>query len=164
MRYPIKLLNLIIVTFLIILLPACHVGRFFYWNFAGINDYKKLHAVPVNRGGETFYFDEFKNYTLINNNFRYKTFPYVQDIEFVYIMDGEGNFWYDPTSFEGNWWSDWDEISAYPIDGSASSLDLYPLGVPGIPELEDISNQIMLIFLFGLIFVSFSIILKKKSK
>ena len=60
MRYPIKLLNLLIVTFLIILLPACHVGRFFYWNFAGINDYKKFPAVPVNRGSETFYFDKAK--------------------------------------------------------------------------------------------------------
>ncbi len=41
-----------------LLLPACHVGRFFYWNFADINDYKKFPQVPVDNGGEVFYFDE----------------------------------------------------------------------------------------------------------
>ncbi|OQX73280.1 MAG: hypothetical protein B6D64_14040 [Bacteroidetes bacterium 4484_276] len=43
---------------LLTLTTSCHVGRFFYWNFADINDYKKFPAVPVNKGGETYYFDE----------------------------------------------------------------------------------------------------------
>jgi hypothetical protein len=43
--------------------------------------------------GITYYFDEFKNYTLINNNFRYKHFNYVQNNKSVYIIDKEGNIY-----------------------------------------------------------------------
>jgi CubicO group peptidase (beta-lactamase class C family) len=32
---------------LITLLNACHVGRFFYWNFADADDYKKFASAPV---------------------------------------------------------------------------------------------------------------------
>lgn len=43
---------------LLIILPSCHVGRYFYWNFAGINDYKKFPAEPVGIGEETYYFHQ----------------------------------------------------------------------------------------------------------
>jgi hypothetical protein len=70
--------------------------RFFYVQTTNYNHYgvaKQINKMYKLDDGETYYFDEFKNYTLINNNFRYKTFPYVQNIENVYIMDGDGNFW-----------------------------------------------------------------------
>ena len=70
--------------------------RFFYVQTINYNHYgvaKQINKMYKLEDGETYYFDEFKNYTLINNNFRYKTFPYVQDIENVYIIDGDGNFW-----------------------------------------------------------------------
>jgi len=43
------------------MISSCHVGRFFYWNFADINDYKKFPQVPIDNDGETFYFHESNN-------------------------------------------------------------------------------------------------------
>ncbi|MEM4161277.1 MAG: hypothetical protein QW531_04770, partial [Thermoplasmata archaeon] len=45
-----------------------------------------------------------------------------------------GNYWYDNTVNEGNYWSNWDgngwgSADAYPIDGGKAS-DWYPLGNP----------------------------------
>ncbi len=40
--------------------------------------------------------------------------------------DGEGNIWYDEEQQMGNHWSDWKK-EGYNIDGSAGSVDLYPL-------------------------------------
>ena len=40
---------------------------------------------------------------------------------------GSGNYWYDTISLEGNYWSDWNQTNGYIIDGSAGSIDLYPL-------------------------------------
>lgn len=70
--------------------------RFFYVETTRYNDFgvgKTLNKMYRLEDGVQFYFDEFKNYTLVNNNFRYKTFPYVQNLTDVYIMDEEGNFW-----------------------------------------------------------------------
>ncbi|MEM4308139.1 MAG: NosD domain-containing protein [Thermoplasmata archaeon] len=43
-----------------------------------------------------------------------------------------GNYWYDNTAQEGNYWSNWDgqgwgSPNAYPIDGSAGASDWYPV-------------------------------------
>ena len=45
---------------LFVVLTSCHVGKFFYWNFADINDYKKFPSVPVNKSGEPFQFEKSK--------------------------------------------------------------------------------------------------------
>lgn len=39
-------------------LSSCHVGRFFIWNFADVNDHKKFASVPVDKGEGTFTFAE----------------------------------------------------------------------------------------------------------
>ncbi|MEM3493745.1 MAG: NosD domain-containing protein, partial [Thermoplasmata archaeon] len=49
--------------------------------------------------------------------------------------DAGGNSWYDTTTQEGNYWSNWDgqgwgSANAYPIAGSAGASDWYPLGNP----------------------------------
>jgi hypothetical protein len=70
--------------------------RFFYVQTTAYNDYgvaKTMNKMYRLEDGVTYYFDEFKNYTLVNNNFRYKTFGYAQNLTDVYIMDGDGNFW-----------------------------------------------------------------------
>lgn len=41
-----------------------------------------------------------------------------------------GNIWYNPYIFEGNYWSNLGLSSTYAIDGSAGSIDLYPLSSP----------------------------------
>jgi hypothetical protein len=43
--------------------------------------------------GSTYYYDQFKNYYLVNNNFVYKKYPYIQDINNVYIIDEQGNIY-----------------------------------------------------------------------
>lgn len=47
--------------------------------------------------------------------------------------NGSGNIWYSPSLKKGNWWSYWDHISSYRIDGNANSYDIYPLEDPTIP-------------------------------
>ncbi|MEM4292718.1 MAG: right-handed parallel beta-helix repeat-containing protein [Thermoplasmata archaeon] len=41
-----------------------------------------------------------------------------------------GNYWYDNSVNEGNYWSNWDHSGAYPIDGGAGASDPYPLVNP----------------------------------
>lgn len=43
---------------------------------------------------------------------------------------GDGNYWYDTTTNEGNWWSNWSGNGSYPIYGKAGSKDFYPLSTP----------------------------------
>jgi len=43
--------------------------------------------------GTTYYFDEFKNYVLVNNVFKYKYYDYVQNQNNVYIIDEYGNIY-----------------------------------------------------------------------
>ena len=57
-RSIIKFIQPFLLMGLLMLTTSCHVGRFFYWNFADIKDYKKFPAVPIENGGEIFYFDE----------------------------------------------------------------------------------------------------------
>ena len=60
--------------------------------------------------------------------------------------DGTNNIWFDTLALEGNWWSDYMGTGNYSIDGSASSVDSYPLNeVPEIPEFANISLIIVLI-------------------
>ncbi|MFH0894592.1 MAG: serine hydrolase [Bacteroidota bacterium] len=35
---------------------SCHVGRFFYWNFADSKDYKKFHSLPLAASDKPFHF------------------------------------------------------------------------------------------------------------
>ena len=43
---------------------------------------------------------------------------------------GENNLWYDISTNEGNYWSDWLGVGNYTLDGSANAADLYPLDSP----------------------------------
>jgi CubicO group peptidase (beta-lactamase class C family) len=43
---------------LLILLPSCHVFRFFWWNVPNQNDYEKFPSLPVSKGEEVFKFYE----------------------------------------------------------------------------------------------------------
>lgn len=41
--------------------------------------------------------------------------------------DGINNMWYNAVEEKGNYWSDWDEEGNYNIDGSAYSVDKFPM-------------------------------------
>lgn len=45
------------ILLMIVLLSSCHAFRFFYWNYADINDDKKFPALPVLKGEQPFYFN-----------------------------------------------------------------------------------------------------------
>lgn len=43
-------------------------------------------------------------------------------------LDDDGNnYWYDPANLEGNYWSNYDHVGIYSIDGTATAQDLFPL-------------------------------------
>ena len=64
-KYSFKFILLFLV--LIILLPSCHIGRYFYWNLADLNDYKKFSNLPIENGGSSFTFYE------AESNFHFQT-------------------------------------------------------------------------------------------
>ena len=70
------------------------------------------------------------------------------------------NVWYDTATNEGNFWADWDGSGSYPIDGTAGSSDLYPLGSSPVPEFDKIS----FLTLLSLIPIFVVTIVRKKSK
>ncbi len=53
-KYFLLISTLFILT---LIFSSCHVGRFFYWNFADAKDYKKFPSVPIAKGDRVFYFN-----------------------------------------------------------------------------------------------------------
>ena len=45
---------------------------------------------------------------------------------------GSNNFWYDSSVNEGNYWNDLGGAGTYALDGTAGSIDLYPLSSPAV--------------------------------
>jgi len=69
---------------------------FFYIETKVYNDYglgKTINKMYKLKQGDVYYYDEFKNYTLVNNNFVYVIPSYVQDLTNVYIVDSSGNIY-----------------------------------------------------------------------
>ena len=50
------LINIALLLLFGLLMQSCHVGRFFYWNFADVNDYKKFPSVEIKASTQTFNF------------------------------------------------------------------------------------------------------------
>lgn len=50
--------------------------------------------------------------------------------------DGSDNFWYDPLTNTGNYWSDYSNEEPYEIDGSANAIDPYPEEVATASEFN----------------------------
>lgn len=72
---------------------------------------------------------------------------------------GYNNTWYDAEAQEGNYWSDWSGSGSYAIDGSAGSVDLYPLG--GTITTTQVNLSILIPFL---ILIPWVIKMKSKKK
>lgn len=74
---------------------------------------------------------------------------------------GSNNAFYEEATSEGNWWSDWSDSPHYSIDGSAGSIDPFPLGEPVVPIYEFSINNISIgIAFLGLMF--FVILYRKR--
>ncbi|MCE7749403.1 MAG: hypothetical protein GPJ51_13515 [Candidatus Heimdallarchaeota archaeon] len=62
--------------------------------------------------------------------------------------EGQGNIWYDTSTNQGNYWSDWSGTGSYSIYGTAYSEDPYPLS--SISEFNT-TTSILLAFLVSCI-------------
>ena len=75
---------------------------------------------------------------------------------------GSGNIWYDISTNEGNYWSDWGGAGPYSIEGDASSEDPYPLKNPTVPLIKEYDSSIALFFLLFIPILSVSWIFRNK--
>ncbi|MCG3220202.1 MAG: right-handed parallel beta-helix repeat-containing protein [Candidatus Heimdallarchaeota archaeon] len=98
--------------------------------------------------------------TFIDNNLK-------GTIEFVLSQardNSASNTWYETSSNEGNYWSDWSGTGSYPIDGIAGSVDPYPLGEPSVAEFTNGFNLLILVFVLGLAIIPVSLITRRRLK
>jgi len=51
-----RLINIALLLFTISLLPACHIARYFYFNVADVNDFKKFPQSEIKKGSTVFEF------------------------------------------------------------------------------------------------------------
>ena len=74
---------------------------------------------------------------------------------------GSNNVWYDIDTMQGNWWNDWTG-GDYVIDGSAGSLDIYPLGVPIVVAEFAYTQSVTYLVLLSSVLIIVSVVIKKK--
>lgn len=58
LKYISPAFHLLLVAFISLTLTSCTVGRYFFWNFADINDYKKFPSLPIEKASDEFSFKE----------------------------------------------------------------------------------------------------------
>ncbi|MHA2085859.1 MAG: hypothetical protein ACW992_11310, partial [Candidatus Thorarchaeota archaeon] len=64
--------------------------------------------------------------------------------------EGRNNTWYDATTEEGNWWSDYSGSGTYIIDGPSNSADQYPIAGESQQQSPGLDMfQVTVVFLFG---------------
>ena len=51
-----KFIALLIIIIVILIMSFTYIGRYIFWNFADVGDYKKFPSMAVHRGGEVFHF------------------------------------------------------------------------------------------------------------
>jgi parallel beta-helix repeat protein len=73
---------------------------------------------------------------------------------------GKKNKWFDEENKAGNYWSGWDKRGKYSIDGSAESVDKYPLN----EQLERVSSLSFLWISFSFLFITLPIFREKKKR
>ncbi len=76
--------------------------------------------------GSAFYGIEFRSYTA-NNVIHHNYFIDNGGITSQASDAGTNNVWYDTSTDQGNYWSDWSGSGSYSIDGGAGSVYPYPL-------------------------------------
>jgi len=56
-----KIKTYFLLTIVALCFSSCHVGRYFYWNFADTNDHNKFEQVPIHKSDIPFTFKEVEN-------------------------------------------------------------------------------------------------------
>jgi len=62
------------------------------------------------------------------------------NLGFIQCCEDGSNIWFESSTSEGNYWSDWTE-GVYVIDGVSSSMDMFPLSSPIDIYLTDTDND-----------------------
>ena len=78
--------------------------------------------------------------------------------------DGTMNSWFYGLDSIGNWWSDWDGIPPYYIDGNAANIDPFPDGPIVVSEFQNGIQLIFLVSLFSISMITLTITTKNRLK
>ncbi|MHA1217960.1 MAG: right-handed parallel beta-helix repeat-containing protein [Candidatus Heimdallarchaeaceae archaeon] len=95
-----------------------------------------------------------KHFVVSGNSFINNEIPYLGTSQAE--DSGTNNFWYNPETKVGNYWSNKGIKRKYAIDGDANSFDLYPLKNPIVLPVEDYPLRTpisFILFLFSLFIV-----------
>lgn len=123
-----KRLNVLLICILCMLTSSCYVGRFFYYNYADVNDYHKFPKVPINRNKDVFQFiDDGKRVVLSQMTLENKTLPFDtylsenKTLSFLIIQNDSIKYeYYD---------EDYDSSSIFPSFSMAKSVVSALVGV-----------------------------------
>jgi parallel beta-helix repeat protein len=111
-------------------IQLCYQNNSLLSNNILTNNGKGIEFVEVNSSLVTFNLIQNSNYKGLdiisgsNNIIHHNSFI---DNTLQAYDSGINNTWYDDVTLEGNYYSDWSGIGNYSIDGSANSIDPYPL-------------------------------------
>ncbi|MEM3444794.1 MAG: DUF1565 domain-containing protein, partial [Thermoplasmata archaeon] len=126
-------------------------GKIYIYGSSMYNTIVNNTANTVQQGIALYFSD---NNTIVNNSANSNTYG-------IYLYyptttnDVGGNYWYDNSVKEGNYWSNWDgngwgAANAYPIDGGAGASDWYPMGGPVCEFFQFSVVALLTLCLFGL--------------
>lgn len=153
---------------------------FYFWDCSGIIATDNTCEFSYHWG---IYLQSSDSCSLSNNKIRYCTDHGIYMNEFSYdnevylndfvdnnlggvsqgFDDGTNNVWFNTTTLEGNWWSDWSG-EPYSIEGTANNDDPYAEGPVIVPELSTGIQLILLLSLFVVAIVPLSQLPKKQFK
>jgi parallel beta-helix repeat protein len=80
--------------------------------------------------------------------------------------EGNNNTWYDATTEEGNWWSDYSGTSPYSIDGPSNSTDPYPIIADNHTQnfgLEPLQFTVIIVSVGGVVILAAGLFLRSRS-
>ncbi|MHA1401805.1 MAG: NosD domain-containing protein [Candidatus Heimdallarchaeaceae archaeon] len=123
-----------------------------------------------------FTFDNVITYNLVQNNLGYGIDSSLSESNFIHHNtfvnnnelsgisqawdDSRENYWYDPITMKGNYWSDWPGIGNYSIAGYGECVDPYPLGIATVPTISEYNS--LFVFFLPFILVPLALYLKRK--
>jgi len=110
------LIILLLAVILALLILPKHVGRYFYWNYADLNDHKKFENLEIKKGENTYHFEnpqqnhQFELPSNFNNNEELQTFDnFLEQKETVaFLVVKNDNLVYE------NYFDDYDSSSIIP--------------------------------------------------
>ena len=117
-------------------------GSYQYGYFGIAIGYSENNIIIYNNISKNSHYGIIMEFDSDNNTIHHNIFidNYTPSYSQASDSGGENNLWYDEEALEGNYWSDWTGSGGYEIDGTAGSIDLYPLSLSttnkgGAPQL-----------------------------